>query len=195
MNKIGLFHVNLDLDYLKKIILEKEKDIINNYPPCGHDGVLTDGETGLGLESLTSRYFHFNVLEWEGVETLRSEIKRCYDTFTSTSQDIYVQCWANVMRDGEKINSHCHNHRSDLNIISGNLVIQSNEMSTYYEGKGIRNQEGVLTLFPGSVYHWTDTYRGEKERITVAFDVRTYKDWSEDVWDDAKYHWVKLPNK
>jgi len=192
MKKIGLFNVNLDIDYLKKKILKEEKKIIKKYPPVGYDNQPTDGETGLGLDSLTSRYYHFNVLNWDGTEQLAKEIKRCYNTFTESNQDIYVQCWANVMRCGQKINPHKHNYIPERNIISGNLVIHSNEMNTYYEGSAVPNKISSLTLFPGTVYHWTDTYEGQEERITIAFDIRTYKDWKEDIFDDAKSHWVKL---
>jgi len=194
MKKIGLFNVNLDIDYLKKKILKEETKIIKKYPPTNRCGLITDGDTGLGSNSLTSRHYHFNVLTWFGTRQLKKEIKRCYNTFMNVNgQDIYVQCWANVMRNGEVIKPHRHTNPTNRSIICGNLVIQSPEtMNTYYEGTPVNNRVGTLTLFPSNVFHWTDIYIGKEERITIAFDVRNYKDWKEDVFDDAKHHWVKI---
>lgn len=194
MEKIGLFNVNLDINYLKKKILKEENKIIKKYSPTNRYGILTDGGTGLGYDSLTSRHYHFNVLTWFGTKKLKREIKKCYNAFIGVNGgDIYVQCWANVMRNGEKIKPHRHTKPGDRNIICGNLVIQSPEtMITYYEGTPVNNRVGALTLFPSTILHWTDAYLGEEERITIAFDIRSYTDWKEDVFDDAKHHWVKI---
>ena len=33
---------------------------------------------------------------------------------------------------------------------------------------------------------------GEEERITVAFDIKSADFYKQDVFDDAKSHWVKI---
>jgi len=65
-NKVCVFETNLNTVYLKNKILHNEKKIIKKYPPTDYSGNVTDGQTGLGLDSLTSRFFHFNVLKWWG---------------------------------------------------------------------------------------------------------------------------------
>ena len=194
---IKKYTTNIDVLYFEKKILKNEKKIIQKYPPTGYDGNFNDGSTGLGKNSLTSRYFYFNVMNWWGVSSLKKEIKKCYFDFTKLKkQPLYIQCWANVMRKGEKI--LYHSHRSYLNTlkynaVSGNLFISCDTQThTYYENFSIANEPGVLTLFPSFIRHCTDRYDGEKERISIAFDIRTKNDWMEDVYDDAKKHWVKI---
>ena len=194
--EIGIFPTNINTEYYRKKILKNEKKIINKYSPTGWNKTITDYNTGLGFNSLTSRAYHFNVLNWYGVRSLRKCIKKSFNCYTKENhQSIYVQCWANVLRKGEKILSH--NHRDYENLpfprISGNLVIYSDTLThTFYDGSPIENEIGRLVLFPSDVYHWTDTYLGNSERITIAFDIKTYSDWKYDVFDDAKSHWVKL---
>ena len=49
----------INTENIAKIVLEKEKEIIEKY--SGDD----DGNTGLGADSLTARFKHFNVLKWQ----------------------------------------------------------------------------------------------------------------------------------
>lgn len=194
--EIGVFPTNISTEYYRKKILKNEPKIIKKYPPTGWNKVLTDYGTGLGLNSLTSRSYHFNVLTWFGTKSLKRCIKKSFNHYVQENHEsLYVQCWANVLRNGEKIESHNHRDYEDLPFprISGNLVIHSDTLThTYYEGTPVENERGRLVLFPSDVYHWTDTYLGNSERITIAFDIKTYIDWKLDVFDDAKLHWVKI---
>lgn len=196
MKKIGVFDTNLDTNFYKKKILNNEEKIIKKYPPTGWDKRNTDGGTGLGLNSLTARFYHFNVLNWFGTNSLRKCIKQTYELYTEQKHKcIYVQCWANVMRKGQKINPHYHREFDPYAPIrvSGNLVIYSDTLTnTFYENNPVENVIGRMVLFPSNVVHWTDQYMGDEERITVAFDIKTYDDWKIDVFDDAKPHWVKI---
>ena len=54
--------LDIDCDALSTLILEKEKEIITTYPSD------SDGSTGLGPNSLTSRFKYFNVLNWDHPE-------------------------------------------------------------------------------------------------------------------------------
>ena len=178
---------DIDCDVLTNLILKKEPEIIKKYPPTGFDGEYTDGQTQLGSNSLTSRFYHFNVLGWWGTRSLRKWIRKGYEIYNGVSGTLYVQCWANVMRKGEEIKSHNHSQNSNtLDALSGHLCVQVDRFtSTYYQGNPISNENGVITFFPSSMYHWTDKYMGDSERITVAFDIiRDYP--------DARKHWIKI---
>ena len=61
----------IDVNKLSKQILRNETKIIKKYPPTVGGGVYSDGNTGLGSNSLTSRFYHFNVLKWWGTKILR----------------------------------------------------------------------------------------------------------------------------
>jgi hypothetical protein len=191
------YDTQIDIKKLKKQILKNELKIIKKYPPTGYGNILTDGNTGLGLNSLTARHYHFNVLNWWGTKTLKKEIKRCcLDYINQTNQPVYIQCWANVMRNGDKIHPHNHRPRNDFfkyHAVSGNLFISCDKKTnTYYENIKVSNVVGKLILFPSHITHWTDTYYGKEERISIAFDVRTKFDWEDDVYSDAKKHWIKI---
>jgi len=192
MNRVSVFDTDLNSDHLRAKILKQESRIIKKFPPLGVDGNFFDGQTGLGKNSLTSRANHFNVLKWFGTGNLRKWIRKSYDIHTgSEGETIYVQCWANVLRKGQKINAH--NHSDDPQILSGNVVIFTDEKTnTYYEGTPIENVNGKLVIFPSTVFHWTDTYTGNNERITVAFDIMPTDRWENNVEDCRKSHWVKL---
>ena len=40
--------------------------------------------------------------------------------------------------------------------------------------------------------HWTNTYNGDSERITVAFDIFSEEWFNHDIFKDAKKHYVKI---
>ena len=104
--KVVLISPDVNVHRLSQQILKNEPKIIDRHPPTGfdHGG---DGGTGLGPNSLTSRFFYFNVLRWWGTRALRKGIRKGYETYTNIKdKPIYVQCWANVMRKGQKIKSH-----------------------------------------------------------------------------------------
>ena len=193
---IKKYITNIDTDFYKKIILEKEKKIIETYPSS------SSGGTGLSENSLTSRFKFYNLLEWQESETLRREIKKFYNVYTNNREElIYVQCWANVLRNGEKINLHSHISERQYKIyggISGNFFVYSDieTYTDYHFGEEnnifILNEPGIMTLFPSIVFHKVDKYTGNNERISIAFDIKNEKDWEINVLDQYKSHWIRL---
>lgn len=193
---IKKYITSIDTDFYKKTILEKEKKIIETYPSS------SSGGTGLSENSLTSRFKFYNLLEWQESETLRREIKKFYNVYTNNQEElIYVQCWANVLRNGEKINLHSHISEGQYKIyggISGNFFVYSDieTYTIYHFGEEnntfILNRPGIMTLFPSIVFHKVDKYTGNNERISIAFDIKTEKDWKVNVLDQYKSHWIRL---
>jgi hypothetical protein len=45
----------------------------------------------------------------------------------------------------------------------------------------IKNKNGMITLFPNWMEHYTDEVVSDEERITIAFDIKT-----KDTWDNTK---------
>ena len=199
MYKILTIPTDINVEKLAKKILKNEPKIIKKYPAKGIDLTYDfDGETGLGPNSLTSRSCHFNVLDWWGTRSLRRWMRTGFEKYNKIkdkNKSLYVQCWANVMRKGEQIGSHRHrDHRIPPHKYTcGHLSVQvDGSTSTYYEDHPILNECGTMTFFPAYMYHWTDRYENDSERITVAFDIFSEEFYNVDVYDEYKYHWVKI---
>jgi len=194
--KILVLNTDIDTKRFSKKILKNEQKIIKKYPPTSYHNVITDGGTGLGTNSLTSRFFHFNVLKWLGTGSLKKWIRFGYEQYTGLEgKSLYCQCWANVMRDGQKINSHKHlEFDTDTNhYLCGNFVVQCNGLTnTYYQNTPVLNTDGDMTFFSGNVFHWTDTHYGSFERITVAFDICSEEYMKHTPKKELNNRWVKL---
>ena len=198
MSKILTIPTDINVEKLAKKILKNEPKIIKKYPAKGIDGIYDfDGSTGLGFNSLTSRSSHFNVLDWWGTGSLRRWIRKGYEKYNNIKgKPLYVQCWANVMRKGDQIKAHKHesyNRTSPVKHLCGHLSVQvDGSTSTYYEGSPILNKNGQMTFFPAHTFHWTDRYGNDSERITVAFDIHSEEFYNVDIFEQYKYHWVKI---
>ena len=197
MHNVVIFPTDINVKKLAKKILRNESRIIKKYPPKSIDlKHYIDGQTGLGYNSLTSRSAHYNILNWWGTRRLRQWIRAGYEEYTECSGALYVQCWANVMRKGEQILSHKHEHTNNTQSkyhLCGHLSLQvDGSTSTYYHDSPVLNENGQMTFFPAYTYHWTDRYENDGERITVAFDIYNEEFYNKDIHDKFKYHWVKI---
>lgn len=181
------FFDDIDTKKLSKLILSKEKSIKNLPNSLDKNNKFTDGYTGLGKNSTTSKFLHYNVLNWNTTETeqLRKNIKLIllkYNNYNCnpTPEKVWVQCWANIMRFSQKINPHMHSV-SPFSYLSGNFVVQSKDTSTFYinpvnqindpEIFEIKNVDGEMTIFPSHVFHYTSRHYSIIPRITIAFDL------------------------
>lgn len=182
----------LNITNLKKLILEKEKEIVKQYPHTD------DGDTSLG-DSLTSRFLYYNLLDWSNTDEIKNVIKKTHDNFRqhlnlSEEKNIFVQCWANVMRKGQQIKRHSHYHNS-YSYLGGHICIDTDNTSTHYispftkEIYSSNNEVGKITLFPNWIEHYTDVYNGDKERITIAFDIVDKIGYDKDIFDNKKHRW------
>jgi hypothetical protein len=172
----------VDFKKVAKIILKKEKEILKKFPPSANG----DGYTGLGPNSLTSRWESYNIFSWDDEEILklRQKIYEKYMEFMMKlnvpRMTVYIQCWANVLRDGQKIEPHLHNV-GPYSYLSGHVCIQCEDTSTMYinpvnqinkpEEYASKNEVGKFTIFQDCIPHYTTEHKGKKERITIAFDI------------------------
>ena len=70
---------------------------------------------------------HYNLLNWWGTGRLRQWIRAGYEEYNECGGLLYVQCWANVMRKGEQILSHKHEHTNNTQSkyhLCGHLSLQ-----------------------------------------------------------------------
>ena len=176
---------------LRNIILTQEKNIIEEHKEVyqsynKENNVVYDGDTGLGENSLTSRSLFYNIFNWNyhEIKGLQFLLHQKYVDFLKMvnvhRRKTWIQCWANVMRKGEKIEEHMHASHN-LTWIGGHITVSCENTSTFYvnpimtsDGKQIyesKNKPGQITLFQDCIGHYTSVHQGNTERISIAFDI------------------------
>lgn len=134
----------------------------------------------------TNRIPEYNFLATDNfaVAEFRSLIRKAHDvyckalniTLTDEMRDaLKIQCWVNILPPGESIKPHNH-YCGDNSWISGNYSLTANKdtYTAYYAPSHelrIENRPGMLIQFPSHVAHYTNTYRGNDKRITIAYDI------------------------
>jgi hypothetical protein len=168
-------------DFAQKI-LKWEPQILEKFSSHKNDGY-----TSLGKDSLTSKHSFYNIFEIKdnSINILIKEVLDLHDEFLQKLKlplpnKIKLKGWANVLRQGEKIEPHLHSVNPD-SYLSGHFTIQCKNTSTFYinpvnqindpEKIEIKNQVGELTIFPTCLPHYTSIHEDKSERITLAFDI------------------------
>lgn len=178
------FLSGVDFTKIGQLILQKEKIIIDN--TYTNKNIINDGGTGLGTNSLTSRYRNFNLFFWPEKEilNLREKIKEKYVVFLNALQiprrKVWMQCWANVLRKNEEIKMHLH-QSSNYCYLGGHVMINCHNTSTFYvnpinqiqqpEVFESKNEIGKITFFQNNIPHFTNKNFSDQERISIAFDI------------------------
>jgi len=167
-------------------LLELEPILLDKYRiPAG------DAGTGLGPNSLTSRYPYYNVLDFDFhlIPKLKTEIFNGIKTILSISNNtkwretIHAKSWFNVLRQGEEMAPHCHGFHEHI-FYGFHLTIGSSEtFNTYYHpltfpfqqdnAFHVPNKVGCLTLFPDLVPHGVSPNKHSVPRISIAGDIFT----------------------
>ena len=167
----------IDFKELNKFLLEFEKELLQKE-------ATNDGDTGL-WEGVTSRYEHYNLLKQDHVEIkkLEEQIKKVVRSFLEYkklyNEKVYILCWFNVLRKGEKLNLHRHIGIDQMHysFISGHLSTTQNDTFTFYTDMSekkrieIKNELGKVTLFPTYIPHFTSENPTNDLRISIAFDI------------------------
>ena len=180
----------INFNNLSKCLLKKEKEILK-LPLTFKVGKITDGYTGLGKNSTTIRFNRYNVFNWKNknISLLKENIINFHNNIINYFKlppvnELYIQCWVNIMRKGEKIQPHIHGVKPDT-YLGGHICIQCNNTSTNYinpinqinepEIYSSKNEIGKITLFQNNIPHFTDIQNTNNERITLAFDLSLVK--------------------
>ena len=134
---------------------------------------------GTSEDSLTGRYQYFNFLNVHEINTiLEPKLKELFGPCV-------LQCWANILRQGEGIGEHRHFDGDDPAYIerhgaTGNIFLYGDPTTgTYYnfpELDPIRvkydNKVGDLSLFTPTLSHGVPKNTTGDMRISMAIDVR-----------------------
>tara|TARA_Y200000002_G_scaffold252842_1_gene209420 strand:- start:209 stop:886 length:678 start_codon:yes stop_codon:yes gene_type:complete len=181
---------NVDFNYIAKYLLEKKDEILKL-------DATHDGSTGLGKDTTTARHTNFNIFNFKDAEInkLKANITSLHNTLLNQMGmadaipyiDLYTQCWYNVMSKGQQISIHQHDI-SPKSYLGGHISVQCEDTFTGYchpafvnlLGKSTNdkafvhesnNTVGKITLFPDYIPHFTSLHQGNRERITIAFDI------------------------
>lgn len=180
------------LEELKNIVLIKEKEIIKNFPEMRNDG-----GTGLGPNSLTSKFLKFNIFNWQEEPCIifqnfvRDEYKKFIDLLSEhdlkfiPEKNTYVAGWANVLRKGQNIKPHWHSC-TENSYLGAHFCVSSNNTSTIYVNPfkqhdlmEFSNEPGKLLFFQNYIMHYTTEHKADDERITLAMDIYTEKAYND----------------
>jgi hypothetical protein len=141
---------------------------------------------GTSEDSLTGRYKYFNFLNVPEINTiLEPKLKELFGP-------CILQCWANILRQGEGIEAHTHFINEDpvyieRHTVTGNIFLYGDpNTGTYYNFPELSplsvkydNKVGELSLFTPTLFHGVSKNTTGDMRISMAFDVN--KDLTEDM--------------
>jgi len=176
---------NIDFNEVSKLCLKKQKEILKL------PDYVNDGYTGLGKNTTTSKYANYNVLKWKNknIELIKKTIIRFHNEILKyfnqpLVNELWIQCWVNIMKKGQQIKPHLHN-TAPYTYLGGHICVQCENTTTNYinpinqinvpELYKSKNEIGKITLFQNNIPHYTSKHNSNKERITIAFDLSLTK--------------------
>lgn len=164
-------------------LLSKEQYILDNYPFVSYFGTDDPNNPNTG-NLVTTRSGTYNVFQFSNeclsLNNLKNFLIESYKTYIDYKgwqqylNNTAINCWVNVIREGESIRYHRHS-TNELSFVSGTMVLQSENTNTWYKfdnGEVLRvpNIPGMISIFPCNALHWTDMHYGPNPRITLGFD-------------------------
>ena len=95
------------------------------------------------------------------------------------------------MTKGQQISTHIHDVTPTC-YLGGHITVQCDDTYTGYTHSALvpildegvtnsplvhesKNKVGKITLFPNYIPHFTSVHNGDKERVTIAFDLTTHQ--------------------
>jgi len=149
---------------LSKILHRDESDILN-IPN-------TDSNS---YEGLTHQFSVYNWLNNPDLQIF--DIPRRLFTLPEFQDEkvLYVQCWANILRQGENIPLHIHGIADvpqwDEFYASNTFISGPEDTGTYYNDTYERNNIGQMHLIGSMVPHEVKTHMSNTPRISMAMDI------------------------
>ena len=175
-----------ECDFLSHIILKYENEILRipNTFPNGYEDT-----------PLTSQHTVYNWLDHPDVARLQIPSRLFQLSELIHINEMYAQCWCNILRQGQKLNRHNHCDEP-TDFYSLNIFIDGNPTTgTYYEDTGrIDNTRGELHIVGTHLEHEVPTHLYQKPRISMAIDLHLGSTYKEDIEHSIKTKQVH-PNR
>ena len=88
---------------------------------------------------------------------------------------LYVQCWVNILRQGENIPPHTHAEGTlpqfQTFYASNTFISGPEETGTHYNDAYERNSQGIMHLIGSMVEHGVNSHMSNTPRISMAMDI------------------------
>lgn len=152
---------------ISKILLRHEKSVL---------AIPNEDGQHNKYEGITRQFSVYNWLD--NPDMLIYDIpKRLFTLPEFQSEEVlYVQCWANILRQGEKLQYHTHagdeNTPEEQAFYASNTFIAGPEdTGTYYNDAYERNTIGHMHLIGSMVPHEVKSHMYREPRISMAMDI------------------------
>ena len=118
---------------MRKTLEDDEENILKEFDYANSGG------TGLGPDDVTTRFGKYNIFsrykDIPEVNGLLKFLQYSYLQYVTTQQvelkELKIVCWANVMKQGQKMESHAHGSQPD-SYLSGNMHLDDYQSKTTY---------------------------------------------------------------
>ena len=161
---------------ISNFLTEDEADAIYDEVLLQEDYIMGLGPHkygGVEGDKLTGRFSYYNALNFKKVsEILRPKFVSIF------GRGRWYQSWFNTFRKGDRIKPHMHNDPRNpapdrpKSYTCCNLFLGGTEADgTYYNGIQYPNTKGGLLVFRDDIVHWTEEYKGDDVRISMACDI------------------------
>lgn len=152
---------------ISKILLRHEKSVL---------AIPNEDRQFNKYEGITRQFSVYNWLD--NPDMLIYDIPKRLFTLPEFQQEevLYVQCWANILRQGEKLQHHTHagdeNTPEEQAFYASNTFISGpQDTGTYYNDAYERNEIGQMHLIGSMVPHEVKSHMYREPRISMAMDI------------------------
>lgn len=166
------------VDTIREWIIANEEKILKDYEYANSGG------TGLDDKHITTRFGRYNLLAQDepALQELLVFLRYSYLEYVQQHQielkDLQIVCWANILREGEGMESHAHGASPD-SYLSGNIHLDDYHTKTVYHSSfdpeskiELPNRKGGCVMFPSCTPHYVEKHTRGDLRVSVAFDLR-----------------------
>ena len=156
--KIPNFLLAEECKLIEKVLLDKEKEILSL--PAN-----TDYYSGT-----TARYEHYNFLKYIPEINM---IEKIFDLPIMQDEDeVWIQCWANILNKGESIAMHNHGHPENIFYACNIFVSGPKNCFTVYDDMGhVSNKIGELHVIDCHLWHGVKENTSKQPRLSIACDI------------------------
>jgi hypothetical protein len=132
------------------------------------------GDTVLENDPTDFKRFPPKAIQEQLFNTIRMHYLQFLEDLKYNRRKVYINVWANILRDGEFISPHNHSQSSN-GYLAGTLYVTTSNANFVLDKEGsklkIAPEPGRIVFFPSCLTHYTETHKGVGQRISISFDI------------------------